>query len=128
MLPPRPLSVIPTDELVLLDVANEPYTAHFSHPLSVEIMHSKQRCGNNAEHDRRNQKRSTLARAELYRHGCKPAVPWSRCPRTQDGQIFYSRNVLHCFTPCRLSLSSRGSHLLQKNLVQLLRRKTQQIA
>ena len=37
MLPAYPLPVIPANELVLLDVANEPYTAHFSHPRESEM-------------------------------------------------------------------------------------------
>ena len=37
MLPAYPLPVIPANKLVLLDVANQPYTAHFSHPRESEM-------------------------------------------------------------------------------------------
>lgn len=45
MLPPRPLSVIPTDELVLLDVANEPHTAHPITPYRVPLPHFLMKVG-----------------------------------------------------------------------------------
>lgn len=45
MLPPRPLSVIPTDELVLLDVANEPYTAHPITPSRVSLSYLLMKVG-----------------------------------------------------------------------------------
>ena len=45
MLPPRPLSVIPTDELVLLDVANEPHTAHPITPYRVLLSYLLMKVG-----------------------------------------------------------------------------------
>lgn len=45
MLPPRPLSVIPTDELVLLDVANDPHTAHPITPSRISLSYLLMKVG-----------------------------------------------------------------------------------